>query len=447
MKRSVHVAVLAIASVAVLGMLGAGQLSAATYTWTGATNSTYGTNTNWDVGGGTPAGGPANTDEVIIGAAANQPTNAGTLNRANTTTLNNGGSLTVTGGHFNWNNGGSAVTSTINAGGAVTMSSANNNYFIGIGNSGGAASTVLNVYGTVSLNNIRGLQVSDGNGSMTNRTATMNIYPGAVFSAALGTTDPAQIYGGFLAGRGGLPDQFNVSGGTVNISASTAVNALTAYDRRFTLTSGASLNVSSGDTVISNFALNRLGFDDSNIADSVGTNSKITVGGGTLTINAANNASAPLFAVGASTNYNGEIDVNNGLLAINGTDVLLGNANSALGTLLVDGGSVMLSHGLVLGNVAGATGAFTMNSGTLSATMIGLGAGTGDFFFNGGTVTLAGDQTSIATASWFHPIAGTQVEFDAGRNLTIISVVPEPMSLLLLAGGALCAFGRRRTAK
>lgn len=328
-------------------------------TWIGIDNlaNNFNTGANWDT-----TAVPGNTTPIIIGSGATVNVNGG-LNRAANTTLD--GSLTISSNLNNNNGSGTSPTFTVNSGAAFTQTGGN--YFIGAANSGTGTTTFTQNGGSVNVTALRGFQVSDGAG-FAGRTGTFNIN-GGTFSATVANDSIGEIYNGFLAGRAGgtIPDSFNVAGGTATISVPVA-----ALTRRFTLTNGSSLNVSSGSMSVNGFQATRLGYDDGNITDTVGTTSKVTVSGGSLTFAMA--GTGPFFNVGATTNYHGAIVVTGGALNISG------------GSFNVGSGST--------------TGSVTMSAGTLTVTNTGadvIGGG------NNGNATVSLSGTSVlnaATSKW-----------------------------------------------
>ena len=316
-------------------------------TWIGSDNlaNNWNTAANWDT-----AAVPGNTTVVNIGTGGTANVSGG-LNRAANTTL--GGSLTIS-GNLNNNNGTNTNSSfTVNSGASFTQTGGN--YFIGTSNGGTGTTTFTQNGGTVSVTALRGFQLSDGNGStFAGRSAQYHIN-GGNFTATVANDSIAEIYNGFLAGRAGgtTPDSFNVAGGTAIIQVPG-----TALTRRFTLTNGASVNVSSGSLSFNGFQANRLGYDDANIAGTAGAPanaaaSKITVSGGSLTF--AMGGTSPFFAIGTTTGYNGAVEVSGGSLTFSGAQVTLGDVSG--GDFTQTAGTVDLTgQNLLLANAIGSIG-------------------------------------------------------------------------------------------
>lgn len=363
-------------------------------TWIGTDNLANNFNTagNWN-----PAAVPANTTDVIIGTGATVNVNGG-LNRAANTTLD--GSLTIS-GNLNNNNGTNTNSAlTVNSGASFTQTGGN--YFVGAANGGTGTTTFTQAGGTVNVTALRGFQASDGSGAtFAGRTGTYNIN-GGTFTATVANDTIAEIYNGFLAGRAGgtTPDSFNVAGGTATFQV-----PVTALARRFTLTNGASVNVSSGSLAFNGFAENRLGYDDGNIAGASGAPanaaaSKVTVSGtGALTFAMA--GTNPFFDVGATPGYNGLIEVTGGTLNITGGGLSIGSSG-ANGSVTLSNGALTVGNFINIGrkdsNTSGGTEVhLNLNGGTLSTSSIRSGGGTTDatnsnVVANGGSIKALADE-------------------------------------------------------
>lgn len=404
-------------------------------TWIGIDNlaNNFNTGANWDT-----SAVPGNTTPIIIGTGATVNVNGG-LNRASSTTLS--GSLTIS-GNLNNNNGSSTSSAfTVNSGGSFTQTGGN--YFIGAANSGSGTTTFTQNGGSVSVTALRGFQLSDGNGStFTGRSAQYTIN-GGTFTATVANDTIAEIYNGFLAGRAGgtNPDSFTVAGGTATIQV-----PVTALARRFTLTNGAAVNVSSGSLSFNGFQAGRLGYDDTNIAGTAGAPansaaSKVNVSGGSLTF--AMGGTSPFFSIGTTTGYNGAIEVSGGNLTFSGAQVILGDVSG--GTFTQTAGTVDLTgRNLLLANTLSSIGAYTMSGGSLFAGNILAGAGSAEFNFLGGDIWLNGNQTSLIGNAWF--IAdpdSVMADYNSGLDTTHIYLIPEPAAAGL-GGIALLTFLIRR---
>lgn len=144
--------------------------------------------------------------------------------------------------------------------------------------------------------------------------------------------------------------------------------------------------------------------------------------------------------------------VSGGTLDLTNGPLWLGDgANGTTASFEQTGGAVDLHDGdIVLGRNLGSVGTWTMDAGTLAANTIGQGANEGSTFnFNGGLITLNGDQTGLARVPYFLAVGGTQFLFDPATNLTTITndVVPEPTGLALIGLVGLVALRRRRTGR
>ena len=410
---------MAVVAAAVLG-LGVSSAFAVDKAWDG-TASDYTDATHW-----VPTGVPDQAlDTVTIGSGTSTyPT--GNLVRGNNTTVNGTGTLTVANGRFI---SGQANASTFTLAGSGTFNQTGN-YFIVAENAPG---TFNQTGGTANLTLDRGVQLSDntpGSGTMNFSGGTFN----ANFVTVAGSTDAGRIFNQFLIGRRSSADAVNVNGGTVNLTSPDA-------NRRVLLRGGSTTTISSGSFNATNFLSGNVGFDGGGDA-SVGpdTTSTLAITGGSANFTLATTGGN--FSIGGVNDNRGQVTISNGTLNVTNGVFYVGDASN--GSLTQTGGLVDL-HGidLLVGRLASALGTYTMSGGTLRAGTIGQGANDAStFVFNGGTITLVGDQTGLAQASFFRAAPGTTFAFD-GTNTTI-SAVPEPASLSLLGLGGLALIRRRR---
>src|SRR5207302_1929814 len=126
------------------------------------------------------------------------------------------------------------------------------------------------------------------------------------------------------------------------------------------------------------------------IANGAGSTSTVVVAGGNLSV--TNN----VLIVGNSTNANGTLIVNSGTVMHGGGPfAAFGAANNLIvgglggvGTTIVNGGQVLTSQGLVLGQNAPGSGTLWLNGGLVQATLVfpNNTPTTSIAYFNGGTL-------------------------------------------------------------
>ena len=403
--------------------------------WDGATGN-YSDATHW-----TPAV-PAVTDPAVISAGAvtydGVTDDGGNFARAADTTVNGTGTLTITGKRFlnARGPGGAAVATptTFTLGGNGTLNQAGDYFIVGQNGPG----TFTQTGGTATINVGRGLQISDAAGAR----GTLNLN-GGTFNATFTSNDGANFQQ-FLIGRQGA-DTVSVAGGTGNFTA-------TSDNRRTYVRGGATLAVSSGAMNLSGFQYVSAGRDiGGDGTDGAGTTSTIRVSGGQLNIALSTTSTPRAFIVGHDNGNNGRVVVSGGKLDLTNGPLWLGDgANGTTAAFDQTGGVVDLHDGdIVLGRNLGSVGTWTMDAGTLLANSIGQGANESSTFnYNGGLISLNGDQTGLSRVPYFVAAGGTQFLFDAATNRTTITngAVPEPTGLALLGLGGLFAL-RRRTGR
>lgn len=154
-----------------------------------------------------------------------------------------------------------------------------------------------------------------------------------------------------------------------------------------------------GTTIITNGGVISSPFLETQIAN--GGNATVVVAGGTFVVNTNR------LVIGTNTGANGSLIVNSGTVFHGGpptapfgaaNNLIVGGEN-ATGTLTINGGQVLNSNALVLGENTGSTGTLNLNGGLVQATVVSLGgSATAHANFNGGTLqatTNSGDFLQV----------------------------------------------------
>ena len=388
-----------------------------TNTWTGAEDANPLNANNWlNVAG--EAVLPGTADTARIGDAPEAVLSDGTATYAHlrlgttagktgTLTVGSGGNLTLTdktdGALAMGNVAGSAGVLTVN-GGSVTVESLNTpNY---------AATTTVNlVSGTFTINDW-----ADWGRNAKGK---------AEFNQSGGTLT---LKKGFQMGRDNNGTGiYNMSGGTLNGSSGDyfIVGRLGTSTGTFNLTNGT-VNFGSKDVAIGGFDNNTGGkntkgyFNQSGGTVTAAGNMQIgRYGTGVYTQTGGNLTCNTWFSLGRYPSGKGTYTITGGTFSAPNKDILVGeegsgtlniggsatvnlpcnmrigaNVSGASGTVVQDGGIVTLKD-VRAGNVAGATGTYTLNAGTNRTTTgwIQIGpAGTGKFVQNGGELQIGSDK-------------------------------------------------------
>jgi fibronectin-binding autotransporter adhesin len=376
--------------------------------WTGATNNTWGTNTNWDTG---PPGGTSD-NAVFNSTFTNQPNLAATATAGGLWMTGNvgqnvtisGSTLTLQGNTINgtaglgilmdnanaftltidatlklgaaqtWTNS-SGNLLTIGTGGldlnnkALTINGSGNTTISGVVSGVGAAGTITKAgSGTLIL-----IGSNTYKGAMTVSAGILNIQDGAALgSTANGTTVSSgatlQLQGGITVGAEAL--SLSGTGATGQNGALVNVSGTNSYGGLLTLAAATTISSDSGTLNLKNtgtitgatFGLTLTGAGNGTVSSIIGTTT------GTLTKNGTGT-----WTLSGTNTYTGATTVNAGTLLVNG------NNSAATGAISVNGG------GTTLGGTGTIGGAVTVGSGAILLGGTGSGAS--------GTLTLANNLT------------------------------------------------------
>ncbi len=323
----------------------ASPLVAADFTWTGATDSAYNVNNNWNPNTGVPG----TADNVRIATSTPNSTNipSGNWDRrgAGTTTIDGTGVVNLNTGDARFLNNG-----TFNMLGGQLVTSGQ--YFI-VGN--GGVGTLTQSGGAIDTTLRRGFFLSDANGDSG---SIYNLSGGTLRVKSATESGAAEESRGVWFGKGvdgAGTDQFNVTGGSATFekTGTSVGNVL--------LSGKAEMNITTGTVTFDKYNETRIGYK----TNTAGSQAKINVNSGTLNF----------------TNGTGNTNVR---IGYNGK-----------GLMNISGGAVNLKGSLGVGT-GGSTGTLIMTNGIFTVTNTGtdiIGGGNG----GNGTVSLFG--TSVLDAS------------------------------------------------
>jgi len=373
-----------------------GAASAAT--WTGLGGSSNWSNAdNWD----TAAFPDQNAEALIGGDAAVTYDVSGHFERSANAALTGNASLSISGKRF-LNGRNAPNTFTVADGASLTHSG---EYFIvGTGHPG----TMNQTGGTVTVSVNRAFFVADAGGSAG---SSYNL-TGGTLNVTFTAQESDSHYS--LSGNNAFAT-FDVNGGDATFTAQPQLT-----DRRFYLKRGSVLQVDSGSLTLNNFKWVSIGRDSSE-------ESAIILNGGAFTL--TTRPDGALVVGGQSAR--GRIEVNGGVFTVvspNGLWVGDG-ANCIRGIFEQTGGDVVIEGGdVVMGPAPTAVGSYyQMDGGTLTARNLYLHANADPsvkFIFNAGVITLDGDRTSLVEEAWFQAAPGTLADYDGVNDVTVISRVP-----------------------
>ena len=373
------------------------SVMASAATWTGlGSDSNWSNADNWDT-----ATSPDQYTEATVDGDDAVTYDVGNFERSAATFVGGNTELTMSGKRFlNARNASCTLTIADNA--VITQSG---DYFIiGTGHPG----TVNQTGGTLNASVNRGFFLGDS-GSSTG--SSYNLTGGTLNAALVAQGDD---WWNELLGRNGTVGTLYVNGGTANFSVDTSM------DRRIYIKGNSVLQVDSGSASFTGFKWFSVGRDDAGDA-------KMIVNGGALNITTRDDGA---LVVGGQ-NAQGRIEINGGVFTVaspnglwvgDGTNCVRGVVEQTGGDVIIDGGDV------VMGPASTAVGSYyQMDGGTLTARNLYLHANADPsvkFIFNGGVITVDGDQSTLVDESWFEAAAGTVVSYDSVNDVTVISLFP-----------------------
>jgi len=418
--------------------------------WNGSVDDNWATSGNW-----TPSGEPSATTNALINIAAtiNLPGTATSVGNLNITTSTVG--LTASTSTF------TDTLLTVNAGGTLnliiptggTVSSSNTAFVSKIGD--GSGTGTLNLTGTGTLSFPSGTNnTEDGiggtgiiNQSIDGSSTTVNVNATLRIGADGNVLSPPSIPAGSTAAAGGT-GTYNL-GGTAILNATTIDVGVGSGTGGGTTTGGSTptvgtLNITSTSaTALTAFAVN-IGTDESATGATIAnTTGLVNQSAGTATMTILRVGLAPGTGVSGAYNLSGTgilndlntISIGSNLGASGsfqqsaGTTVttpFLFVGEKGMGNYALQGGTLTVNSNLNIGETAGANGILTQSAGsTLIANGtfdIGTG-GTGDFKYNGGTLTLS---SGIAI--------GANGTFDQNSSITLTN--PATQAVTIAAGGS-----------
>ena len=262
-----------------------------------------------------------------------------------------------------------------------------------------------------------------GNALYINRTGTQK----AIISSDIAN----------LTGSGSLRLGYGVTGASGELLVTGGVNAFGNSLQVGGNTTGACLLTMSGGTLKFNASYATIG-------EGAATNGTININGGSLEadrMTIANNATA----VAKLDISAGSIKLVNYMSQSTSGSLRFGSGNA---TMNISGTAVVEMDTLTLGNGLG-TGLFTMSGGQLFTDNVTFAAGVLTAF-EGGTWTLTGDKTTTINDAilngYINHSGGNgkiSVVYNQPQDVTLVTIVPEPATLMLLGLGGLIIRKRR----
>jgi len=375
-----------IASAAALALLAAPSAFAATRTWSGTTNGTWSTSTNWGAG---PA--PVAGDTIAFTGLNNVATTNDLAADTSFAGINFSGSNVATSGNFTL------------SGNRITL--AGNITTTGTGVGGGILSDTIALDIVLSANST----ISTG-GAAAARVHNLTISGNISGGFGITKTAGAGTFGVLtLSGNNTFTGGVDLTSGTLKLGHASALGtgALTINAGSIDNSSGAALTLANNNPITINGNFTFTGTDNLNLGNgavslgsAAGTVRQITVSAGTLTVNGTISDGATATAItklgtgiltfGGSNTFTGGINVNNGDIGA--------KDNNAWGTGVVTfaGGGIDTTNSLTIANDL--VFANNVSTNALSQDMVYTGnvTGTGNFNFNGfsnGSTTFTGNNT------------------------------------------------------
>ncbi len=368
---------------------------------------------------------PTSTDEVIINSGTAELTGSDNLfERAATTTIN-GGTLEIDNYRF-LNGRGGPATFNMQSG---ALNQTGTYFIVGQNNSG----TFNHSGGDVTLDLRRGFFLTDG--AAGSNTASYNLTGGTLDVSLNGIENNSDLHNFWLGRSIGGADQFVVDGGNFNLRNS---GTLGTTDKRVYLLRDSVFQVDSGNVDVDGMTFFSVGR-----GNNAGT-AQFLVNGGDTQIGVTT-----AFIVGGG--HDGRMELTDGEVRIRqsnggGGDVWIADTSTTTTAIIEQSGGLFDIEGdLQIGrNAAATTASYIMTGGELRASDITIGANLNALFdFQGGSIMLEGDRTSIVNETWFQAAAGTIASYDSSGNFTSI-MIPEPTTAVPLVLILATAILRRR---
>jgi autotransporter-associated beta strand protein/T5SS/PEP-CTERM-associated repeat protein len=391
-------------SVAALAIALVGMSTAASaQTWNGTTSTDWTVGTNWNGGvAPTPAG------NVIIGTTLPNPTvlgvggaasgaasalRVGNSGIAGALTIQNGSTLTTTGGVTVGAFGGTGIVTVTGIGSRLTAGAV-----LTVGN---ATTGTLNIEngGTVTANGGLNLPAFSGNG-------TLNISSGGT----LETT--------FLAGGTVVTRQANFDNGTLRAlgnNAAWVANTFTAG--QLNIAAGGLTLDSNGFTVTAQSGFSGVGgLTKAGAGTVILSRAQTYTGATTISEGTLGLSSTGSLAASSRVVANGTFDVSSVAGAGTSIQSLAGSGAVALGAKML---TLTNANDAFSGTISG-TGGLTLTGGV--QTLTGANTYSGGTFLNGGVLSITGDEALGATSGALSFNGGTlqtTASFASGRNATV----------------------------
>jgi autotransporter-associated beta strand protein len=350
-------------------------------TWSGATDQSWATATNWSAG--VPG---VNSKATINTATGNFPIISTAVDKSATVTTNDLwiGSGAGTNGRLDINSGGS-----LNANGTWVM----------VGFNASTGTLNVNSGGSFTSNNhIRLGRTANGTGHVVADGGT--IAAQQIVREGTGVSTVTVKNSGSIVTTAGNLENVTVTSLTGTLTAGASINTLNGAT---STNDGGTITATGGEMRIGNGGTHTF----TQTAGAVTTNSWIAVGIGAAGVGTFNLSGGTVTAA----------SVNAGAFSTIGA--------GGIGTVNISGGTYNDMNKTFLGENAGGTGTVNLDGGTLHTGWVDLGAGVGILNFNGGLLKARVDQATFLDAALTADIKSGGAKIDSnGRNITI----PAPLT-------------------
>ncbi len=367
-------------------------------TWTGGVGD-YNEAANWSTGIV-----PDATAEIILGSGTAQLSGSDNLFERAAASRIDGGALELDDYRFLNGRGGPATFDMVS--GSLDMAGT---YFIVAQNNAG---TINQSGGTVTLDLRRGFFLADTAAGSNTGTYALT---GGTLDVSLNGLEANSDGHNFWLGRSSAgADLFQVDGGTFNLRNS---GTLGDTDKRLYILRNSTFQVDSGAVDVDGMTYFVVGR-----GNHPGTKANMFINGGTTEVGVTN-----AFIVGGG--QSGHLRVNDGTLSVvpshtGAGDFWIGDGGSTTyATVEQTGGTLDIAGTLTLGRNANVDAPeYLLRGGNLVAGALQAGLSpNGRFYFQDGTIQIAGDGSTLVSEPWFITLGTPQAIYDSISDRTTIT--------------------------